>query len=654
MQFKNPEILYLLFLLIIPIIVHLFQLQKFQKITFTNVKLLKEIEQQTRKSSKLKKILILCSRLLLFASLIFTFSQPYFGKKNNTTRLNTFIYLDNSYSMQAKGENGELLQKAKNELIENIQNKNTLTTLLTNNKIIRNLNYTNLKNEIIKVNFHPIKKDLKTVLLQIKNLKINKRKTFGKIILISDFQKDTKLINKLNLDSLSHYTFIQTLPVNYKNVSIDSVWISGKNVENTQILASIKSSSLDLTNLSISLFIDNNLYGKATLNIASNTSKKIEFNIPNKNNTQGYLTLSDPFLTFDNTLFFSIADKEKVNVLAIEKHNDFLSKIYTKSEFNFTSTNIQNLDYNFILKQRTILLNELDFIPNSLLQILQNFTKNKGTLVIIPSKNSDILSYNNLLKTLNSGKIKNKINTVKKITTINYDHPFFKDVFQQKIHNFQYPSIPYFYETTFTHATALLQLENADTFLSEVKTKNRTFYWFSSPISKSNSNFTSSPLVVPIFYNFTLLNTSQEKLFYTIGNKNEITVKTNPDNPTKEVAHLMKDKINFIPLQSKSSNFLKIKTSKNPPTNGIYQLKIGENILKKIAYNYNRNETNFTYLKEIDLTQNKQNTSYFTSVSKAIENENNLNKNKNLWQLFIIFALLFLGIEIFLQKFLKN
>ena len=37
MQFKNPDILYFLVLLIIPILVHLFQLQKFTKVSFTNV-----------------------------------------------------------------------------------------------------------------------------------------------------------------------------------------------------------------------------------------------------------------------------------------------------------------------------------------------------------------------------------------------------------------------------------------------------------------------------------------------------------------------------------------------------------------------------------------------------------------------------------------
>ena len=54
MQFQHPEILYFLFLLVIPILVHLFQLRKFKTEYFTNVKFLKELVVQTRKSSKIK------------------------------------------------------------------------------------------------------------------------------------------------------------------------------------------------------------------------------------------------------------------------------------------------------------------------------------------------------------------------------------------------------------------------------------------------------------------------------------------------------------------------------------------------------------------------------------------------------------------------
>jgi hypothetical protein len=110
MQFKNPEILYLLILLIIPILVHLFQLQRFVKIPFTNVQFLKNIEQQTRKSARIKKWLILITRMLIFACIIIAFAQPYFSDFSSDKKFNTSIYLDNSFSMQAKGENGELLK----------------------------------------------------------------------------------------------------------------------------------------------------------------------------------------------------------------------------------------------------------------------------------------------------------------------------------------------------------------------------------------------------------------------------------------------------------------------------------------------------------------------------------------------------------------
>ncbi|MCB0434262.1 MAG: BatA domain-containing protein, partial [Mangrovimonas sp.] len=77
MQFKHPELLYALFLLLIPIIVHLFQLRKFKKEAFTNVAFLKQVSIQTRKSSQLKKWLTLALRLLALGALIFAFAQPY-------------------------------------------------------------------------------------------------------------------------------------------------------------------------------------------------------------------------------------------------------------------------------------------------------------------------------------------------------------------------------------------------------------------------------------------------------------------------------------------------------------------------------------------------------------------------------------------------
>ena len=154
------------------------------------------------------------------------------------------------------------------------------------------------------------------------------------------------------------------------------------------------------------------------------------------------------------------------------------------------------------------------------------------------------------------------------------------------------------------------------------------------------------------FYNFSYQNNRSNLLYYTIGNKNSITVKTQIDND--EVLHITNKNSNFIPLQTKRSNSTIIKTEENPLIDGIYQIKNNDNSIQDIAFNYNREESNLASNFSNEIKNNRKNIQFFTSVNNAIQEINDQYKNRNLWQLFIIFALIFLGIEIILQKFLKN
>lgn len=120
MQFKYPELLWALFLLLIPVFIHLFQLRRFKKTPFTNVKLLQKVVSESRKSNTLKKWLLLFARLLAFASIIIAFSQPFLAKKTALQLKETVIYLDNSFSMQAKSDQGTILANAIQELIRAI------------------------------------------------------------------------------------------------------------------------------------------------------------------------------------------------------------------------------------------------------------------------------------------------------------------------------------------------------------------------------------------------------------------------------------------------------------------------------------------------------------------------------------------------------
>ena len=121
MKFVHPEILWALTALSIPIIVHLFNFRKFRKVQFSNVSFLREIRQETKSKSRLKHLLILFSRLLAVAAIVFAFAQPYFPRSDSSILPGdkaVSLYIDNSFSMEAQGEQGLLLELAKSKAIE--------------------------------------------------------------------------------------------------------------------------------------------------------------------------------------------------------------------------------------------------------------------------------------------------------------------------------------------------------------------------------------------------------------------------------------------------------------------------------------------------------------------------------------------------------
>ncbi|HPS63841.1 MAG TPA: BatA domain-containing protein, partial [Bacteroidales bacterium] len=111
MQFVYPWFLLALGTLAIPILIHLFNFRRYKKVWFTNVQFLKEIQQETRKQSRLRQFLILMARLLAFACLVLAFSQPYIPAPGQQQRIKgpraVSIYIDNSFSMEAVATEGK-------------------------------------------------------------------------------------------------------------------------------------------------------------------------------------------------------------------------------------------------------------------------------------------------------------------------------------------------------------------------------------------------------------------------------------------------------------------------------------------------------------------------------------------------------------------
>ena len=643
MQFKYPEILYFLILLIIPILVHLFQLQRFVKVPFTNVAFLKKLVLQTRKSSRIKKWLILATRLLLLTALIVAFAQPYFSNHKINEQQHSLIYLDNSLSTNTKGEKGDLLQVASQEIIENTSEKASYS-LLTNDNYYKNKTSSELKSILLEIKNTAKRSDIKDVLLKIASE--NKINSISKNIVISDFQN----VKKDDIsNSLTNTSFIKLTPQQKSNISIDSVFVNDNATANFKISILIKNQGAAKKNVPIAIYNKEKLINKQLFSIEENKTKLVVFSIVKSLNFSGKIQLNfNDTYSFDNSFYFSINSNSKINVLNISESIDFLNRIYTKDEFKLTTTNIQNLNYNLVPKQNLIVLNEIKIFPKNLINSLINYSQNGGNLIIIPHKNMTISSYNKLFEKLKIGKLLSKKNDSLKITNINYNHPLLKNVFEKRVSNFQYPFTKTSYSSALKNTSTIVSFENNQDFIQQINSTNSIIYWVAAPLNKENSNFVNSPLVVPVFYNIGKQSLQLSKLYYTVGNRTTIAI--NKQLSKDDILTISNNQTSFIPLQQTLQNSVKITTTNQPIKAGFYQIKQQQNILKNIAFNYSRKES---LLKFLD-TSTIDTKTFSSSVKNTLENINDENKIRWLWKWFLVLAIVSLLIEILILKFFKS
>ena len=641
MQFKHPEILYALLLLLIPIIVHLFQLRRFQKVPFTNVAFLKEITLQTRKSSTLKKWITLITRLLLLGAIIIAFSQPYTSKKKRfSSKEETVIYLDNSFSMQAKGERGPLLKRSIQELIENLDESEPIS-IITNTKQFKNTTISAIKNDLLQLGYSSNQLKYNNALLQAKNSFKKDENSIKNLILISDFQRQDEVFNPLS-DSLINLNLVKLSPVKTSNLGVDSLFVSDISSTNTELSVVLKNQGEPAIDVPVSLYNNNTLLAKSSLDIETETTAK--FTIPTNSKIEGKIVIQDTELQYDNTLFFNFNEPETINVLSINNTNDtFLKRVFNNSEFNYKSVSNNNINYNDLENQNLIIVNELNTLPNSLITALLSFERKGGTLLIIPSNEIDLSSYNQLFINISSNIFSTLIKQEKRITKINFSHPLFKGVFSKTISNFQYPKVNHYYQLSSSGYSKILEYEDNSAFLLN---KNNLFA-FTASLNIDNSNFVNSPLIVPTIYNIGKQSLMLSEPYYTIGMENKIDVKTRLKQD--EILTLEKEDIKVIPKQQTYRNRVSLVTSETPEIAGIYQIKNNDNSIENISFNYNRKESNLDYINLNEFP----NVNISNSVSEIINTIKSNTKVNELWKWFIIFALVLLIFEMLILKFFK-
>lgn len=644
MQFKYPEFLLALFFLLIPLIIHLFRFRKFKTEYFTNVKFLKAITKESRKSSQLKKWLVLCMRLLALCALIFAFAQPYRPHDTaHTVAQETIIYLDNSLSMQQKGEKGELLKQAVQEVVQEVPEDREVV-VITNDRVYPKAPLAELKTELLKIDYSRASDDFNTLLLKAENLSAKGGASQKQLIAISDFQKKNFPADFM-VDSTLQLQWIQLRSRDNPNFSIDSLVVEGSDAEMINLEAFLSASREVEQELTVDLYDGEDLYAKNSAHFDQSATAQVQFSLPREQEIRkGRLEINDHQLQFDNVHYFTLQHTQQIKVVALSEDADrqeFMDRIYRDEQFEVEQQLLRNLNYNTFEGADFIVLNELQRFPAGISNILQQHLENGGAITIIPSLSMDLENYNQLLSNLEQGRYSRYRPQAVKITGINFSHPLYKGVFEEQIDNFQYPEVEGYYP--YRGGNWILNYNNEDSFLSG----SDPVYIFSSPLSKTSTNFKQSPLIVPTLYNMALQSAKLPRLAYRLGDFQKVDVKAQLKED--EVIHLKKDKEDIIPPQQQFNAKVELDISNYPEEAGLYTLRSEEENLGVLAFNDSRAESDWRFMD----FKEQEAVNLHTNLKEVIEEEEYRRNEDSYWKWFVTFALVFVIGEFLLLRYLK-
>ena len=639
MTFFRPEFLKALFLLVIPIIIHLFEFRKFIPTRFTNVVFLKQLQQESRQSARLKKWLLLALRLAYFSALILAFARPVLLSDTVQNSNTTLIYLDNNLSMETRGASGmSLLKQSTQELYSSITKSNlTQVSWFTNDHTYFNMPIERFKSTILNTRATHRRLDQKAVMLKTASYFQSYPSELNQLIYISDFYG----AQNLSRDTTGIPTqYILRKPAINNNLSIDTAYVDHSNPDKWAIKTQVSGGKPDQEPVMLRLMKDSLLLAQAALNFDRSGRAFAFFERSEKEAFQGTLTLKDQGIPFDNILYFTHTIPQPINILVLEGlESDKVSRVFGPKGFVYTSQKEFSLDFSAFSQQDFIIINGLKTISPALLTALDNFKAQGGHLLLVPHPQANSMAYQDFFNRFDLGTLEEQKLPQKKLTNIEKKHPLFNNIFEKDFDSFQYPTILNCLALN-TKAMSLLALEDNHPYL----VNNESVYAFLGSLTPQGGNFTQSPLFVATLIEMARQSAPEVATYYTLGVPSKVDL--NAQTTNDQVVTLSRQEDYFIPRQTYKQDQITLFFDQEPNEPGHFKATYQDQQIGSISFNAPRArnlnvETNSpTHDPEM----------VATSIPEVFSKLQQYQENQELWKWFVIFALACLVTELLIIK----
>ncbi|MCK5456948.1 MAG: hypothetical protein KAI45_07450, partial [Melioribacteraceae bacterium] len=295
---------------------------------------------------------------------------------------------------------------------------------------------------------------------------------------------------------------------------------------------------------------------------------------------------------------------------------------------------------------------------------LTQFVKDGGRMIIMPGYNSSGKILNPILRsfkipTFGSRITMSEAQQFNSFEEINYNHPIFQDLFESETKpQIESPQIlSYLKVMPSGIGESIITLLDGSSFLSEYKYEDGRIFLFNVAPVLSWSDFPLKSIFAPIVnrsVHYLASNRSSSKR-YLAGDNIEIDISRFKLPMVKVIRPDRSEE--FINLDTEAkSNFWKYN---NSDLVGIYEFYSEDKLVEAVAVNVNLQESNLNQISSDNFETLLLNNG-FTGIILNMDNNNYKDEisqaryGSELWQLFLIIALILALIEMYVAKSAKN
>ena len=674
MRFLYPNMLWGLFALLIPIIIHLFNFRRHKLVYFSNTAVLRSIQQENAKTRKLKYLVTLLLRCLFIAALVLAFAFPYQPEKQlnvNTSESLVGVYVDNSMSMKGQSQRTTLIEDARQsarDLVHKLNPSNRYL-LMTNSFEIQNeypMNQEEMLDQLDRMNTEGAPVSMGEVMDRFEMLAKQHGFTTSTLFVYSDFQRNTFDLSAAKPDTAMQVVVVPMTPEFKTNLYVDSVWLTSPVVQpgltNDLNVRIVNQGDKEVKGLPVTFTMNGAMAASTTVDLEKNESQEVvmQFVVGGAGDQRCSVSLNDHPIIFDDTYGFVLGVRSSLSVVELGNEATSCALLFEDDEqFRYLLMDPSRFDLDQLTKAQFIIVNETANLNETLQQTLLNCVADGATLLVFPSKN-DPQGNSFLLNKLGLSVMELDTNT-----TVTQDlalrHEFFSDVILDLPQHADLPKVKKHLRMKSNGIpNTLLILQNGDPMLfSETVGQGQAFV-MTTALDMKWSDLADHSLFVPMMVKMALLGGQLNKLSYTIGQDKMLVLSDMSLEGDHRFLFANADRsFDQMPASEVRNGKVYLYLNDNLPSAGFYNLLVNDSVNRVTAWNESRVESRMDFVDREEVSKAFIKAGFDvaavldTSDFATADLVEAMAHQSSQWKLFALIALLALLGEIAVLRFWK-